>query len=310
MSKQKPIRGLKSPSLNALRAFAMAGTHRTLHAAAAELFVTPSALSHQIRSLEAHLGIKLFVRSRQGLTLTETGKKLHPQLVAAFTQLDEALRSIQPASHPGTLTVSMLSTFAMRWFIPRLYRFQKLHPDIKLRISTSIELVDFEQEDVDCAIRSGQGVWSGTQTTRLLDEQFTPVCSPSLPTEPNPLRRPADLAGYTLLHSKLRPNDWQDWLSAVGYPNLAVQQEQEFETRNFAIAAAIRGLGVAIIDPLLVQEALQDKLLIQPFTQALPTRSAYYLVWPTNRKESEELAAFKAWLIAETLECNKNTSKD
>jgi len=297
VSRQSPSR---NPSLNALRAFAIAGSHRTLRAAAVELFVTPSALSHQICKLEEQLGVKLFVRSRQGLTLTGTGKALHPKVATAFTQLEEALRIVQPASHPGTLTVSMLSTFAMRWFIPRLYRFQQQYPDIKLRISTSIELVDFEQEDVDCAIRSGQGVWSGTQTIRLLDEQFTPVCSPSLPTQDNPpLSRPSDLAGYTLLHSKLRPDDWQEWFAAVGLSTFTPRREQEFETRNFAIAAAIRGLGVAIIDPLLVQEALQDGLLIQPFTQALPTRSAYYLVWPTNREESKELSVFKAWLIAE-----------
>ncbi len=286
------------PSLNALRAFAVAGAHLNLHAAAAELFVTPSALSHQIRNLEQQLDIKLFIRGRQGLTLTPTGKALHPQVSAAFNQLREAVHSIKPQHHSGTITVSMLSTFAMRWFIPRLYRFQQKNPDIKIRISTSIELIDFEQEDVDCAIRSGQGAWPGTHALRLLDEQFTPVCSPSLPTGDMPLNQPSDLARHTLLHSRLRPEDWQTWLNAEGLDNLQPRQDQEFETRNFAIAAAIRGLGVAIIDPLLVQEELKDRRLIQPFTHTLPTTSAYYLVWPT-RGESEELAAFRTWLIKE-----------
>ncbi|GMR00092.1 MAG: transcriptional regulator GcvA [Zetaproteobacteria bacterium] len=288
------------PSLNALRAFAVAGAHLNLRAAAAELFVTPSALSHQIRNLEQQLDIKLFIRGRQGLTLTATGKVLLPQVSAAFAQLSEAVHSIKSQHHSGTITVSMLSTFAMRWFIPRLYRFQQKHPDIKVRISTSIELVDFEQEDVDCAIRSGQGSWPGTHALRLLDEQFTPVCSPSLPTGDTPLNQPSDLAGHTLLHSRLRPDDWQAWLSAEGLADLQPRQDQEFETRNFAIAAAIRGLGVAIIDPLLVQEELKDRRLIQPFTHALPTTSAYYLVWSATRGESEELAAFRTWLIKET----------
>ncbi|MDQ6960056.1 MAG: transcriptional regulator GcvA [Mariprofundaceae bacterium] len=289
----------RMPSLNALRAFSVAGAHLNLRAAAAELFVTPSALSHQIRSLEEQLGIKLFVRSKQGLTLTATGKALHPQISAVFTRLSEAVRSIKPQHHPGAITVSMLSTFAMRWFIPRLYRFQQENPDIKVRISTSIKLVDFAQEDVDCAIRSGQGSWPGIHALRLLDEQFTPVCSPSMPTGDTPLNQPSDLARHTLLHSGMRPDDWQAWLSAEGLAELKPRQDQEFETRNFAIAAAIRGLGVAIIDPLLVQEELKDRRLIQPFTHTLPTTSAYYLVWPSIRGESEELAAFRAWLIKE-----------
>jgi len=290
------------PSLNALRAFAVAGEHLNLRAAAADLFVTPSALSHQIRSLEKQLGIKLFIRSRQGLKLTATGKILHPQVSAAFTRLSEAVRSIKTQHHPGAITVSMLSTFAMRWFIPRLYRFQQKNPDIKVRVSTSIKLVDFAQEDVDCAIRSGQGSWPGTHAMRLLDEQFTPVCSPSLPTGDAPLHQPSDLSRHTLLHSRLRPGDWQAWLSAVGLADLKPCRDQEFETRNFAIAAAIRGLGVAIIDPLLVQEDLKDRRLIRPFTHTLPTTSAYYLVWPANRGESEELSAFRTWLIEEAEE--------
>ncbi|MDQ6987737.1 MAG: transcriptional regulator GcvA [Mariprofundaceae bacterium] len=290
------------PSLNALRAFSVAGSHLNLRIAAEELFVTASALSHQIRHLEDQLGVKLFIRQRQGLMLTAVGKSLHPQIAASFAQLNDAIHSIRPTTHPGAITVSMLSTFAMRWFIPRLYRFQQQHPDIEVRMSTGIELVDFEQEDVDCAIRSGQGLWPGTKTLRLLDEQFTPVCSPDLPTDKTPLNQPADLAKHTLLHSKLRPDDWQVWLTAASIGKLKPRQQQEFETRNFAIAAAIRGLGVAIIDPLLVQEELKDGRLMQPFAQTLPTTSAYYLVWPNNRKDSKEMTAFRSWLIKEARE--------
>ncbi len=291
--------GSRIPSLKALQVFSVVGTHLNLRAAAAELFVTPSALSHQIRGLEAELDLKLFTRNPRGLALTASGKSLHPRVSNAFAQLDDAIRAIKPRQSPGTITVSMLSTFAMRWFIPRLYRFQKIYPDIKVHISTSIKLVDFEQEDVDCAIRSGQGSWADTHALRLLDEQFTPVCSPSTPTGDTPLNQPSDLAGHTLLHSRLRPGDWQAWLDAEGLTRLKPCRDQEFETRNFTIAAAMRGLGVAIIDPLLVQEELKDKRLIQPFTHAMPTTSAYYLVWPTTRRESEELAAFRAWLIRE-----------
>jgi len=291
--------GLRMPSLNALRAFEAVGRLLSLRAAAGELSVTPSALSHQIRSLEQQLDIQLFIRRPQGLQLTDAGAALLPQLTAGFSQLVDAVASIKPRRHPGVLTVSMLSTFAMRWFIPRLHRFQQQYPYIEVRISTSIELVDFDRDDVDCAIRSGLGHWEHTVAERLLDEQFSPVCSPSLLTPERQLNTPAELAGFTLLHSKLRPDDWQRWLCSEGEPDLTGVQQLEFETRNFAITAAARGLGVAIIDPLLVQEELKDGRLIQPFTHTVPRRSAYYLVWSDHRKDSHELRLFREWLMQE-----------
>jgi len=293
------------PSLNALRAFVAAGRHLNLKDAAAELHVTPSALSHQIRALEADLGVPLFMRTRRGLQLSDAGRQILPGISAGFDAIGETLSQLRPASDSQVLTVSMLSTFAMRWFIPRLYRFQQQYPDIEVRISTSIELIDFRHADMDCAIRSGRGAWPGTHALRLFDERFTPVCSPSLPHGEHPLATPADLAGHTLLHSKLRPDDWRVWLSAAGLPALTPAHEQQFETRNFAIAAAIRGLGVAIIDPLLVQEELKDGRLIQPFSQTLPTSSAYYLVWPDWREGPSKLAAFRTWLLDEAE--NKST---
>ncbi|OIO67873.1 MAG: transcriptional regulator [Zetaproteobacteria bacterium CG_4_9_14_3_um_filter_49_83] len=290
---------LQTPSLKALRAFEVAGRLLNQRKAADVLCVTPSALSHQIRALEEYLGLALFIRLPKGLKLTAAGSKLLPQLTLAFDGIDQAIDSLQQDQRNKILTVSMLSTFAMRWFIPRLYRFRLLHPDIEVRISTSIELVDFNKEDIDCAIRSGQGTWRGTQSLRLLDEQFAPVCSPALISSEQPLSTPQQLSKHTLLHSKLRPNDWQTWLTSVDLPNLKGAQQLEFETRNFAIAAAIRGLGIAIIDPLLVEEELKDSRLIQPFKHTMPSSRAYYLVWPENRPPSPELSAFRSWLLSE-----------
>jgi len=286
------------PSLNALRAFVVAGRRLNLAAAAKELFVTPSALSHQIRSLEETLGVSLFVRKRQGLELTDAGRQLLPGLAEAFDRIGDTLDQLRPPTESSTLTVSMLSTFAMRWFIPRLSHFQQLHPEIEVRISTSVELVDFAREDVDCAIRSGRGQWPGTRAERLFAEQLTPVCSPKL-MHNSPIRSPVDLAGQTLLHAKLRPDDWRVWLHAVGAGSLKPAHEQTFETRNFAIQAAIDGVGVAIIDPSLVTDELQGGRLTQPFRQTLPGDNAYYLVTPSNRPESARLQAFRQWLLAE-----------
>lgn len=290
------------PSLNALRAFVAAGRNLNLKRAADELHVTPSALSHQIRALESELGIALFKRTGKGLELSDAGRLILPGISTAFDHIGETLTQLRPTSASNVLNVSMLSTFAMRWFIPRLYRFQQLHEEIEVRISTSIELVDFTRADMNCAIRSGRGIWPGTHALRLFDERFTPVCSPALPQGEPPLDSPADLASQTLLHSKLRPDDWRVWLAAAGLPDLNPAHELQFETRNFAIAGAIRGLGIAIIDPLLVQEELKDGRLIQPFSQTLPTSSAYYLVWPDWKNEPPKLAAFRAWLQEEVTE--------
>jgi len=293
------------PSLNALRAFVVAGKHLNLTAAAGELFVTPSALSHQIRSLEENLGQKLFVRTRNGMQLTRAGQTLLPPLLAAFQQISSAVGELTLQARPNTVTVSMLSTFAMRWFIPRLFRFQQQHPDIEVRISTSIELVDFNRDDFDCAIRSGQGIWPDTQAIRLFSERFTAVCSPSLASADAPLDQPRDLAEHTLLHAKLRPDDWRIWLHAAKLEKLLPAHEQTFETRNFAIAAAIRGLGVAIIDPLLVEEELKDGRLIQPFPQTLATESAYFYVWSNSKEENPAAAIFRQWLVGEAADMDQ-----
>ncbi len=298
----------KLPPLNALRAFAVAGRHLNLSSAAKDLFVTPSALSHQIRSLEEHLGQKLFNRSRSGLTLTRAGQALLPAMAGAFEQMTAAISELTDKPRPNVLTVSMLSTFAMRWFIPRLFRFKEQHPDIEVRISTSITLVDFDREDVDCAIRSGQGSWMGMHAIRLFAERFTPVCSPALTSAGMPLASPQDLARHTLLHAKLRPDDWRIWLKAARLEALSPAHEQTFETRNFVIAAAIRGLGVAMMDPVLVDEELKDGRLIQPFPQTLATESAYYYVWPDKQDEKPAVAIFRQWLVAEANEMQHELS--
>ena len=290
------------PSLNALRAFAAVGRHLNLAEAAAELHVTPSALSHQIRTLEERLGIRLFVRGARGLALTEAGRTILPGVLDAFATLAQSLRLLEPAPDDNTLHISMLSTFAMRWFIPRLVRFQQAHPEIEVRIATSVELVEFERGDFDCAIRSGGGHWPGLTAERLFAETFTPVCSPHLATAEAPLAKPADLAKHTLLHAKLRPDDWHMWLHAAGIPDLAPRSERTFETRNFAIQAAIDGLGVAIVDPSLVTEELHAGRLIQPFARTLASDNAYYLVYPRQPELPRKLQLFRDWLLSEAQE--------
>jgi LysR family glycine cleavage system transcriptional activator len=186
----------------------------------------------------------------------------------------------------------MLSTFAMRWFIPRLASLQKQHPDIEIRISTSVHEVDFAKEDLDCAIRSGHGHWQGLHAAYLFTETFTPVCNPEIAKQ---LNTPEDLTQFTLLHARLRPDDWQVWLKAVG-TDIHITHEQTFETRNFAIQAAVDGVGIAIIDPSLVAEDIKAGRLVTPFSQALTDKNAYYLVYPQLTK-NPHIQHLHKWLI-------------
>jgi len=284
------------PSLNALRAFVVAGRLGSFKAAADELFVTASALSHQIRNLEAQLGVQLFIRSKSGLALTPAGNLIHGELADAFEGIGRTLDKLEKRSDEEVLNISMLSTFAMRWFIPRLADFQKRNPDIEVRISTSVALVDFEREDMDCAIRSGRGQWPGLHADYLFAERFTPVCSPQLAKE---LTKPADLAAHTLLHARLRPDDWHVWLGAAGAGELTPAHENTFQTRNFAIQAAVDGLGIAIVDPSLVSGELASGKLVMPFSQTLANESAYYFVYPERSATLPRIQAFRRWLLAQ-----------
>jgi len=287
------------PSLNALRAFTVAGQHLNLTAAADELFVTPSALSHQIRGLEAQLGVKLFRRTGKGLTLTDEGRILLPGLTESFDRIASTLGLLKSDPRENDIAISMLSTFAMRWFIPRLSTFQKKRPEINVHISTSVALVDFGAGDIDCAIRFGDGTWQGLHAELLFPEQLVPVCSPNLPTKERPLTTPDDLKHHTLLHAQLRADDWRIWLHAAGVDDCDAERGPVFETRNFAIQAAIDGLGVAIVDPHLVAEELKSDRLVQPFEQSPISRGAYYLVYPDRIAKAERFIAFRDWLLSE-----------
>jgi len=285
------------PSLNALRAFVTVARHRNLKAAAKELFVTPSALSHQVRGLEEALAVRLFDRTPTGLELTPAGQALFPQLNEGFELIERSVTQLQRRSHDELLTISMLSTFAMRWFIPRLSSFQRLHPELEVRISTSVSLVDFAREDIDCAIRSGSGNWPGLHTVYLFSETLAPVCSPALLAEGPSLKTPADLTRHTLLHARLRPDDWHIWLHAAGIGDVGPEHELEFETRNFAIQAAVDGVGIAIVDPSLVGEELRSGKLVMPFERTITQDNAYYLVCPEEAKELPRIKALENWLL-------------
>jgi len=293
------MRQTRLPSLNALKAFEAAGRLLSVTAAADALAVTPSAISRQVRQLEEDLDLQLFRRTRTGLLLTEPGAALLAGLTDAFQRIALAVDAVRPRPESRVVTVSMLSTFAMRWLLPRLGSFNQAHPDIEVRLSTSVELVDLARGDIDCAIRFGQGQWSGLIADRLFAERLTAVCSPALLAKGPALEKPDDLRAHTLLHARLRADHWRIWLHAAGIDDLDPRAGPMFETRNFVIQAALQGLGVAVIDPALVGEELASGRLVQPFPRILALEGAYFLVRHPSKAKLKRVAAFREWLLSE-----------
>lgn len=287
------------PSLNGLRAFEAAARHMSFTAAAAELNVTQTAISHLIRRLEHEVGLKLFKRESRHLSLTAEGRDYLPQVRNAFQDLRLATDRLMRRDHERVLTISTLASLAAMWLLPRMASFQTKHKDIEVRITTSMELVDFRDGEIDAAIRYGRGHWPAVQADWLMADELFPVCSPSLLKGKNALRRPEDLARHTLLHTSAYGEDWRQWLTAAGLPIDPVSRPGlTFDLTLMTIQAAIDGLGVAIGRTTYVEADIAKGRLVVPFKMSLPTDAGFYLVYPSDRAMARKLVAFREWLIA------------
>ena len=286
------------PSLNGLRAFEAAARHLSFTIAASELNVTQTAISHQIKRLEEELGLKLFIRQNRALALTPQGHDYLPGVRAAFNDLRLATDRLKRRDNDHVLTVSTLASMASKWLLPRISMFQKAHPDIDVRITTSTSMVDFKSGDVDAAIRYGRGQWPGLRADWLTADHLFPVCSPALLTGKKALRQPQDLAGHTLLHSSGGyDDDWRLWLTAAGLPaNISKQPDLTFDMIFMTLQAAIDGLGVAIGRTTYVEGDLAKGRLVVPFNISLPADAGFYLVSPEASSDSRKLKAFREWL--------------
>jgi LysR family glycine cleavage system transcriptional activator len=288
------------PSLNGLRAFEAAARHLSFTNAAAELNVTQTAISHQIRRLEQELGISLFVRQNRALALTPEARGYLPGVRAAFNDLKLATDQLLRKDNDHVLTVSTLASMAAKWLLPRLSAFQEAHPGIDVRITTSTGLIDFKGGDVDAAIRYGRGQWPGLRADWLTADQLFPVCSPALLSGNKPLRRPEDLANHVLLHTSAGyDDDWRLWLTAAGLPvNISKQPGLTFDLVFMTVQAAIDGFGIAIGRTTYVEGDIAKGRLVVPFKIALPADAGFYLVSPEANADKPKLAAFRQWLLA------------
>jgi LysR family glycine cleavage system transcriptional activator len=286
------------PPLAALRAFEAAARHLSFTRAADELHVTQAAISHQIRGLEERLGVRLFRRLPRGLVLTEEAQRYLPAVRDAFARLEAATAELLARRTGGTLTASVLPSFAAKWLVPRLGRFRAANPDIDLRISTSQHLVDFAREDVDIGIRMGRGQYPGLRVDRLFGETLVPVCSPALLAGEAPLRRPQDLKHHVLLHED-DETGWRLWLELAGVEDVDVSHGLTFTDAAMSVQAATEGQGVALGRTALAAWDLAAGRLIRPFDVSMPHDLAYYLVCPEGGAERPRIVAVREWLLAE-----------
>ena len=302
------------PPLNALRAFEAAGRHLSFTKAAEELYVTPAAVGHQVKALEEFLGLRLFRRLTRAIALTDAGQALLPGIRDGFVRFDGALERLRGQEESGVLNVSVLQSLATKWLVPRLERFHSAYPDIDVRISASVRLVDFVRDDFDMAIRYGLGDWPGLRVELLMGEEVIPVCSPALCEGVHPLKTPDDLRHHTLIHDhsfELTPHrrfartfqgvfpDWRRWLDAAGVDDVDPSHGPGLSPSSMVIQAAIDGQGVALARSVLIASDLADGRLLKPFGPTIPVDFAYYLVSPDAAADRPKVAAFRSWIMEE-----------
>jgi len=301
---------MRAPNhLNALRAFEAAARHRSYVRAAEELHVTPAAVGQLVRSLERALDTPLFLRSQSGtarLELTPQASLMLPELQAGFDLLSAAVARIKNDAEHGRIALTVPPSFADKWLLARLERFQASYPQYDLLVDTNGRLVDFNSGQVDVGIRYGSGRWDGLLATRLAGDDFFPICSPVLLTGEHPLRSVADLRHHALIHDvSMRGNPvypgWRSWLAYAGEGSGAFDAERGLQINDSAavMQAAIAGSGVALGRSMLVEKDLADGRLVRPFGPALPCEFAYYIVVRADSVERPAIAAFRDWLLAE-----------
>ena len=286
------LRGL--PPLNALLSFEVTARLGSVRRAAEELCVTPGATSRQLRLLEQHVGVRLFVPDGRGITLSGPGAEYYAEIRPHFEGLRRAAERLHAGAGKVVVNIWSYTTFATRWLIPRLSQFQATHPKIEVRLSMASEAEPLGT--FDAAIRLGDGEWADHEASALIPNIILPVCSPAL-IERSPIRTVHDLKGHTLLFTKHRPDDWRLWFRAAGEGVQEACNMKKFESSALAYQAAIDGLGVAVAQQELVREDISLGRLLAPLEITYDRgRHTYYLVSHISSGKRKAVDLLRTWL--------------
>lgn len=288
----------KLPPLNALRAFEAAARHQSFKAAAEELNVSQSAISHQIKKLEERLNVSLFKRGLRTVTLSAAGRDYFPHIRDAMDKMDAATKNLQNQDDGNILTIQTHSTLAVRWLIPKLQAFNADYPDFEVRVITSQMNPNFRGEYFDLAIMIGKG----SEPDLIYEYLFTPemflVCSPKILNQDTPLNTPEDLENFVLLQVYPSEKDWEEWLDYAGLKNIDPNNGLRFDSYDHALKMAARGHGVALGMQPYVDEDFATKLLTCPLPEFTTTsKSDWNLVHSRAQRDNKKIKTFKAWLL-------------
>ncbi|MDQ7980541.1 LysR substrate-binding domain-containing protein [Paraburkholderia sp. SARCC-3016] len=290
------------PSLQSLLAFEAASRHLSFTRAAQELELTQTAISHQIKTLEDRLEVKLFVRRRNVLTLTPAAREYLNSVHEAINLLSIATAHARKKKPSTVLTVTCLPTYAVKCLIPALPEFQGAHPDITVHVATSSTFNEFERNSYDVAIRYGSGRWASTRADRLHGEEFFPVCSPAVLAEAGKFGSIADCLSRmrqirTYFYSMYQ-DDWPAWLEAAVHGGVEFASESVFHLQLTSLAAAVDGVGIAIGRTPLVNGDLASGRLVAPFDVRVPSSSAYFVTSPIDKARTKKVELFREWALA------------
>jgi LysR family transcriptional regulator of beta-lactamase len=276
--------------LNALRAFEASARHLSFTKAGLELRVGQAAVSHQIKGLEALLGVQLFRRLPRGLALTDEGQALLPAIADSFGRLRATMEQFEKGQFRGVVSVGVVGTFATGWLLRRLPAFAALHPLVDLRIETNNNRVDLAGEGLDFAIRYGDGSWRSTDAVRLMAAPLSPACAPELAAR---IERPEDIAEEPLLRS-YRADEWPRWFAAAGLPCPAVRG-MVFDSSVLMAEAASQGAGIALLPIAMFARKLAAGRLVQP-SKVTVSLGDYWLTQLKSKAETDAMRAFRQWL--------------
>lgn len=280
--------------LNALRAFEASARHHSFTRAAIELCVTQAAVSHQVKNLEAQLGVVLFRRLPRGLMVTEEGEALLPVVRDSFDRIGETLDRFEEGYLREVLAVGAVGTFAVGWLLPRLQAFREQAPFVDLRLSTNNNRVDIAAEGLDYAIRFGTGAWHGLDAIELFEAPLTVLCSPEVAAG---LSSPEDVFQQTLLRS-YRNDEWPKWFAAAGLKGPASVRGMTFDSSLAMMEAAMQGAGVAMAPPLMFARLLATGEIVQPFEVSIALGS-YWLTRLQSKQPSSAMQSFANWLLGQ-----------
>jgi len=291
--------------LNALRAFESAARLSSFSRAADELNISHSTISHHVKGLENALGVDLFVRKNRKVVLTNSGEALFPVLKSSFDQISASLDKLQVDQNDNALKVTMTPSFANKWLVPRLRRFQTSYPDVEVQLQPSLDLLNFNRDGIDVGIRTGLGNWPGMRSELLMPVHMTPFCSPKLLEAGGDIKTVEDLRRFTLLHADVSlgigfESEWREWLKAMGAHDVVGMYSLSFHDPGLALQAAIDGLGIAMGYAELAVDDVENGRLVRPFAEEVKHPWSYYIVTVEGDNRNDQISKFCEWLRDET----------